>query len=237
MFVEIHGMARLHGKEHQADGSGSEIADDTKLCVNTGCSSVSVKSCLRRHSDDYYCEKDLYVQIETMFILSLGCFYYRDTGSALAKQMLKPCAVGTFIVRDSADHKYLYTLSVKTKRGPTSIRICYENGRFSLDADEKSKSQMPKFLSLMELIDFYVRKSMGKKSEQCRFLDKTGKKDLPILLSKPKLHDVPTLKHLTRTRINRSLPVTSSSAIPSVVDHLPLPKPLQSFIKDYPFLY
>ncbi|XP_053391671.1 suppressor of cytokine signaling 2-like [Mercenaria mercenaria] len=213
---------------------GNENADDVKSCSSSSsCSSVSC----HRHPDEYYCEKDLYVQIGTRFILHSGCFYHPNIGSTEAKMILKSCPVGTFLVRDSSDSKYLYTISVKTKRGPTSIRICYEHGRFSLDADEKSKSQMPKFSSLLELTDYYIRKSKGKKSEQCRFLDKTGKKDLPIVMSKPKLNEVPSLRHLARTLINRSLPATSSSGISSLVEDLPLPKPLRSYLKDYPFLY
>lgn len=192
---------------------------------------------IHRNGDDYYCEKDLLVQLETKCVLTHGCFYYPEADSTEAKLLLKPCSVGTFLIRDSSDSKYLYTISVKTRRGPTSIRVFYEHGRFSLDSDERSKSHMPRFQSLLQLLDFYIRKSRGKKSEQCRFLDKTGKKDLPIVMLKPKEHDVPSLKHLTRTLITRSLPATSSSEVPSQVEKLPLPKPLKSYLKDYPYLF
>ncbi|XP_060588286.1 suppressor of cytokine signaling 2-like [Ruditapes philippinarum] len=229
--VESLHMACRHNVQ-QSDGN--ENADDTK----TGhVRSSGRTSALHKHSDTYYCEKDLYVHIGTRYTLYFGCFYHQNIGSTEAKLILKSCPVGTFLVRDSSDSKYLYTISVKTSRGPTSIRIFYERGRFTLDADEKSKRQMPKFTSLLELIDYYIRKSQGKKSEQCRFLDKNGKKDLPIVMSKPKITSVPTLKHLTRTLINRSLPAASSSGVPSLVDDLPLPKPLRSYLKDYPYLY
>lgn len=233
MCTETACMAHRQGKDNQqAGGSSNGNPDEWKQC----CVESRLAVC-HRHPDQYYCEKDLYLQIGTKFRLYNGCFYYQDIGSSEAKQILKPCPVGTFLVRDSADSKYLYTISVRTKRGPTSIRICYEHGRFSLDAEEKSKNKMPNFSSLLELIDFYIRKSSGKESEQCRFLDKTGRKDLPIVMSKPKLNNVPTLKHLARTVINRSLPAPSSADVASLVDQLPLPKPLRSIIKDYPFLY
>lgn len=191
---------------------------------------------LHTKSDAYYCNKDLFLHCKNIEILLCGCFYFSSVGSSEAKQLLKHCAVGTYIVRNSSDPRYLYTISVKTKRGPTSIRVCYEYGHFSLDADERSKNQMPKFETLLHLIDFYVRRS-EKKADQCRFLDKNGKKDLPIVLIEPRRHSAPSLKHLTRTLINRSLPSTKSADLPGMVEKLPLPKPLKNFVNDYPFLH
>lgn len=191
----------------------------------------------RRHEDDYYCSKDLEKQIVTRCSLLPGCFYYEDADSSQAKALLKLEAVGTFLIRDSSDPKFLYTISVKTKRGPTSIRICYGHGVFSLDSDEQSKCHMPKFQTLLELVDFYIRKSRGKKSEQCRFLDKTGKKDLPIVMLKPKKHSVPSLMHLTRTVVNKALSEFHPKDLTSAVDRLPLPNPLKSYLNEYPYLF
>lgn len=192
----------------------------------------------RGKEDEYYCEKDLQKTLEACVTLHSGCFYFPDVSSCESKFMLKSCAVGTFFVRDSSDPKYLYTISVKTIRGPTSIRISYEHGRFALDSDEKSKHQIPKFTSILELIDYYIRLSAGKRSEQCRFLDKSGKKDLPIIMSKPKLCSVPSLAHMCRTTIVRNLPAKNSEEVMSNVDELTeYPKTLRSYIKDYPYLY
>lgn len=233
---EIDCMAGYDTKYTDTDVSGH--TDDVKSRNCEVClPDTESTSLMHRHNADYYCNKDLYVQIQTRFVLCDGCFYYSNIGSTEAKTILKPCAVGTFIIRDSSDSKYLYTISVKTKRGPTSIRICYEHGRFSLDSDVKSRSRMPKFSTLLDLVDFYVRKSIGKESEQCRFLDKWGKKDLPIVMSVPKQNDVPSLKHLTRTLVNRCLPATGSSSVRLLIEKLPLPKPLKSYLKDYPYLY
>ncbi|KAL4240828.1 JAK pathway signal transduction adaptor [Mactra antiquata] len=236
-------MERDCGKSAAKFLLGPEAADPTslKFVCASGCSSIHLTESMtdsHQHtkSDIYYCNKDLNLHCETLDILQCGCFYYPDIGSSEAKQLLKPCAVGSYIVRNSSDPKYLYTISVKTKRGPTSIRICYEYGRFSLDADERSKSQMPQFDSLLHLIDFYVRCS-DKRADQCRFLDRNGKKDLPIVLKEPKRNDVPSLRHLSRTLINRSIPSKKSSELATAVEKLPLPKPLKNYINDYPFLH
>ena len=64
--------------------------------------------------------------------------------------------MGTFLVRDSADPRYLYALSIQTERGPTSVRIHYTEGCFRLDADSLLAERLPKFRSVPDLIDFYV---------------------------------------------------------------------------------
>jgi hypothetical protein len=60
------------------------------------------------------------------------------------------------LVRDSADPRYLYALSIQTERGPTSVRIHYTEGCFRLDADSLLAERLPKFRSVPDLIDFYV---------------------------------------------------------------------------------
>lgn len=214
-----------------------EKGDDQKLDPSTR-SGLCMVTPRRRKEDEYYCERDLTKTIETISVLCLGCFYFPEVSSAEAKQMLKCCSVGTFFVRDSSDPRYLYTISVKTMRGPTSIRIMYDNGRFALDSDEKSRKKIPKFTSVLDLIDYYMRLTYGKKSEPCRFLDRSGKKDLPIIMSKPKLSSAPSLKHLCRTTINRSFPAKCAEEVRKTVDELTvLPRPLRSYLKDYPYLY
>lgn len=188
-----------------------------------------------KQNDTYFCEKDFYVQIKTLTCLHDSCYYYEGMSSSEAKSKLKDCLVGRFIVRDSSDPNYLYTISVKTKRGPTSIRVLYESGKFSLDADEKSRGSMPTFSSLLELIDYYVRLTAGK-IDQCRFLDRSGRKDLPIILDRPRLTKVPGLKSICRTNINRVLPAKNPVEVRHRIEDLPLPKPLLSYLKDHPFI-
>jgi len=60
------------------------------------------------------------------------------------------------MIRDSADPRYLYSLSVQTEKGPTSVRLVFKNGKFSLDANEKLTELLPKFDAVPALIEYYV---------------------------------------------------------------------------------
>ena len=55
--------------------------------------------------------------------------------AATARRRLRAAATGTFLVRDSGHPAHLYSLSVKTPRGVTSIRTVYDVGAFRLDCD------------------------------------------------------------------------------------------------------
>ena len=61
-------------------------------------------------------------------------------------------------MRDSQDPSFLYTLSLqRTKEGPTSVRISFRDGKFSLDADPTIRRMMPEFDSIGALIVNYCR--------------------------------------------------------------------------------
>lgn len=47
-----------------------------------------------------------------------------------ARCLLKEASVGAFVIRDSGDRNYIFSLSVQTERGPTSVRLHYECGYF-----------------------------------------------------------------------------------------------------------
>ena len=44
--------------------------------------------------------------------------------------------------------------------GPTSIRIHFVNGKFQLDAEDRIRSLMPKFDTIIDLVQFYVSTSL-----------------------------------------------------------------------------
>lgn len=71
-------------------------------------------------------------------------------------EILESAQPGAFIVRDSSDPRFLYSLSIQTERGPTSVRLPYRKGKFSLDGDEKIAERVPKFDSVIGLIEHYV---------------------------------------------------------------------------------
>jgi len=185
---------------------------------------------------DYYCNRDFRIQIFTSEILQRTCWYYPDTSSQLAKKLLHRCPEGTFIVRDSSDPKYLYSISVKTSRGATSVRVLYSKGYYQLDCEEKLKHQMPKFDCVVKLIDHYVRASR-RGNNSCRWLESTGRKDLQVLLREPKRNNVSDLKHLCRLTLNNSLPDTNQiTKTKDYIEKLPLPTSLMDYVKDYPYL-
>jgi hypothetical protein len=186
----------------------------------------------------YYCAKDMVIQIGTAQSLAQTGWYYENFTSQDAKHLLRKEPVGTFLIRDSSDSKYLYSLSVKTSRGTTSVRILYNKGQFQLDSDERISAKMPKFDSAVRLVDFYARLTHMGKSYVCRWMESSGKKDLPIVLQKPKANCVVDLKHLCRLSINKNLPKTlSRTRVLTNMDKLPVPKPIKSYLKEYPYIH
>ena len=59
-------------------------------------------------------------------------------------------------MRNSSDSRFLFSLSVQTERGPTSVRIRYSDGKFQLDTDEKFNGTLPKEESVIALIERHL---------------------------------------------------------------------------------
>jgi hypothetical protein len=184
----------------------------------------------------YYCAKDMVIQIGTTQLLEQTGWYYENFTSQDAKLLLKNEPVGTFLIRDSSDSNYLYSLSIKTRKGATSIRILYHKGTFQMDCNERCSARIPKFDSVVHLVDFYVRMTLMGRIGSNR-LDRPGRRDIPIMLTKPKLNSVMDLKHLCRLSINRNLPKTQKrTKVWKNMDELPLPGFLKSYLKEYPYI-
>jgi hypothetical protein len=185
----------------------------------------------------YYCAKDMAIQIGTTQSLAQTGWYYENFTSQDAKLLLEKEPEGTFIIRDSSDSNYLYSLSVRTSRGTTSARIVYHKGTFQLDSDERCSARMPKFDSVVHLVDFYVRMTLMGRIGRNRWVESCGRMDLPIMLKKPKMNSALDLKHLCRLSINRNLPKTQNrTKVWKNMDELPLPGLLKSYLKEYPYI-
>ncbi|KGL76418.1 Suppressor of cytokine signaling 1, partial [Tinamus guttatus] len=65
-------------------------------------------------------------------ILQASDFYWGplSVGEAHAKLQQEP--VGTYLVRDSSQGNYLFSLSVRMPTGPVSLRISFQEGYFRL---------------------------------------------------------------------------------------------------------
>lgn len=147
--------------------------------------------------------------------------------------MLQDTQEGTFLVRDSSHPQYRLTLSVKTGRGPTNVRIEYSEGHFRLDSSKLAKPRLQAFPDVPSLVQHYVKSNRTEEDSQGHTPSPTPPLPTPkenallLKLVKPLLRSpCPSLQHLTRLAINRLTPCA---------DQLPLPRPLLLYLKDYPF--
>jgi len=127
----------------------------------------------------------------------------------------------------------MLTLSVKTSRGPTNVRIEYSHGHFHLDSSSPVRSRMQSFPDVPSLLQHYVgsrNKEEGEKTEESDHITSLKPKECAMLLKlkKPIHHPqaFPSLQHLTRLVINKNTICT---------ENLPLPRPILQYLKDYPF--
>jgi len=159
-------------------------------------------------------------------------WYHGKLNWAESAQLLKNTAEGTFLVRDSADPRFLFTLSVNrdAKDGPTSVRIHFSHGKFRLDADEKIQHKMPTFDSVCELVQFYCagQQASGAKSQSNHvWVDNRGQLYSPICLNQPLMKQVSSLKHLARMAVHKNF---QSQKTPNTW----VPNPIKDYLCDYP---
>lgn len=64
----------------------------------------------------------------TVKVIKVLCYFQA------AQTLLKDASVGAFVIRDSGDRKFIFSLSVQTERGPTSVRLHFEDGYFRYDS-------------------------------------------------------------------------------------------------------
>lgn len=138
---------------------------------------------------------------------------------------------------------YMLTLTVRTARGPTSIRIQYSDTRFLLDASSPARSSLSSFPDVPSLVQHYMgaerraeEQRLKKDEQQEKEEDDTWKssehevQDMPVVLKLKRpayiSWSLPSLQHLTRLVINRHT---------DCPDELPIPRPMQRFLKEYPF--
>ena len=164
--------------------------------------------------------------------LRLSGWYFEDVTYQRSEELLNDKPVGTFLVRDSADPKFLYSLSVKTERGPGSIRLVYADGHFQLSAETDIQFTVPSFPGVVELIQYYVNESCKYQKNQQIFVDSRGVPHSPIILKKPLRKDdsAPSLKHLARLAVHDTLQTSGMSHT-----QLKLPASLTAYLEEYPY--
>ncbi|XP_070580647.1 suppressor of cytokine signaling 2-like [Ptychodera flava] len=188
----------------------------------------------QKHVYHRHSQLDLDKIVKTLGMLEMSCWYHGAMSSKEAKDKLRSTPTGTFLIRDSQDPRHLFSLSVKTHRGTTSVRIEYTSeGKFRLDSDESIRDRAPVFDCVVKLIAYYMdgESTTYNPGKQLYWLEPSGRKDVPVKLSCPLKADVPTLQHLCRLSINRSLKTNISPK--KRVANLPLPGTLKNYLMDY----
>ncbi|GFT98668.1 suppressor of cytokine signaling 2 [Nephila pilipes] len=223
----------------------------------------SPKDCTTKRTDDIKPPKaamivepedDLNILINNDCKLGLCGYYYGNLSWVSAAHLLKHCKVGTFLVRDSEHGSYLYTLSVQTRKGPTSCRIEYVDGRFRLDSSKNLSHKMPLFDCVPSLIDNYVqaRNQVHKVSKDRPAvwldMDEENTMDVPVQICKPLYRQVRSLQHMCRVRVVKNVRDSQHSQTNSRTEDKLVPlsrtmreepqyKNLPNIIKDYLIQY
>ncbi|CAG9813359.1 unnamed protein product [Phaedon cochleariae] len=177
---------------------------------------------------------------DTVRALRQSGWYYEGISYQQSDDLLKGTTVGTFLVRNSSDPKFLFSLSVQTERGPTSVRLFYFNGYFRLDAQPHLQTAMPMFPSVVSLVEHYIEQSRLCKSNAQVWVDQQGKWYSSILLDKPlrRKSEPAGLKHLARLAVHRGLKRSGQprlAMLPPPHTQLDLPKSLAAYLSEYPF--
>lgn len=148
---------------------------------------------------------------------------------------------GFFLVRDSTHPSYLFTLSVRTNRGPTNVRIEYSDSLFRLDSNWLSKPRILSFPDVVSLVQHYVSSCSSDSAKEQPASQPPPPSPEPSPLKEPAavhlrllqpLHrsgESPSLQHLCRVQINRSM------APGAEVTELPLPRRMAEYLQRYPF--
>ncbi|KPP64485.1 suppressor of cytokine signaling 2-like [Scleropages formosus] len=151
-------------------------------------------------------------------------WYWGSLTASEAKEILQDSSEGTFLVRDSSQRDYLFTISAMTSAGPTNLRIEYKDGKFKLDSVVLVKPKLKQFDSVVHLVEHYVQlsRTTWKGSGSEPLAQPTG--TVQLLLTQPVYTVTPSLQHLCRLAINKAT---------RQVQELPLPNRLKDYLLDY----
>ncbi|XP_022049658.1 cytokine-inducible SH2-containing protein-like [Acanthochromis polyacanthus] len=182
--------------------------------------------------------EDLRCIAATFQYLHTSGWYWGSVSASEAREALLTKSEGTFLVRDSSHPQYMLALSVKTRYGPTSVRIEYNRGCFWLDSISPGLPHLQSFPDVPSLIQHYSGSGQTPQDQASSDILPQNKPDaaqhaakdsgVPLKLTNPlhRLKVFPSLQHLARLTINRH---TNCS------NQLPLPNPLLRYLQDYPF--
>ncbi|GCC19162.1 hypothetical protein chiPu_0020986 [Chiloscyllium punctatum] len=102
------------------------------------------------HFRTFRTQSDYEVIKRTCRYLESSGFYWGPMTVEAAHSKLKSEPVGTFLIRDSSQRNYFFSLSVKTAKEPISFRIQFKGGLFSLDGSKES------FTCVVQLLEHFT---------------------------------------------------------------------------------
>lgn len=142
-------------------------------------------------------------------------FYFGAIGGRQANYLLRTEPPGTFLIRDSSDHRHFFTLSVQTTRGAKNLRIHSQEGGFFLEADPQNTEELPRFDCVVKLIAHYMGKGsdVGRTvdgacggtpavKERTFYLIQSGGEKIPLELRRPLFSSLSSLQHMCRRTLN-----------------------------------
>ncbi|XP_076016149.1 suppressor of cytokine signaling 2 [Genypterus blacodes] len=155
-------------------------------------------------------------------------WYWGSMTANEAKEILQDAPEGTFLLRDSSQRDYLFTISAMTSAGPTNLRIEYKHGKFKLDSVVLVKPKLKQFDSVVHLVEHYVQlsRTSGEKGASNSQPSAPPNGTVQLLLTKPVYTTTPSLQHLCRIAINKTT---------RQVQDLPLPNRLKDYLTDYAY--
>ncbi|XP_006781126.1 suppressor of cytokine signaling 2 [Neolamprologus brichardi] len=157
-------------------------------------------------------------------------WYWGSLTANEAKEILQDTSEGTFLLRDSSQRDYLFTISAMTSAGPTNLRIEFKHGKFKLDSVVLVKPKLKQFKSVVHLVEYYVQ--LSRSSDKAASASNSRVSPVPpngtvqLLLTKPVYTSTPSLQHLCRITINQRT---------RQVQDLPLPNRLKDYLSDYAY--
>ncbi|XP_056444564.1 suppressor of cytokine signaling 2 [Gadus chalcogrammus] len=235
--------------------SAGRLQLDNKVVPPMTCQSSEPPDAIQQHdrradSDPRAGDSDENRIASAMKDLKNTGWYWGSLTAHEAKEILHDAPEGTFLVRDSSQRDYLFTISAMTSAGPTNLRIEFKDGKFKLDSVVLIKPKLRQFDSVVLLVEHYVQLSRNSSKAGGRDGAKTGggaaaavdnppaaaaavalppaapSGTVQLLLTKPVYTAAPALQHLCRVSINRSA---------RSVRDLPLPNRLKDYLTDYAF--
>ncbi|XP_006005046.1 suppressor of cytokine signaling 1a [Latimeria chalumnae] len=102
------------------------------------------------HFQTFRSHSDFSIIAKTTAMLETSGFYWGPMTVEMAHAKLKSEPVGTFLIRDSKQRNFFFTLSYKAASGPNSVRIRFQNSRFGLDGSRES------FDCIFKLLEHYI---------------------------------------------------------------------------------